>query len=204
MHATNARMQDLLEFSLMKRADVVAKQLVELAARHGMTVDELGQRWLRSGGDRVTFHRIANAVAKTEPKAENLRRIAALVGETRDLAFPETESESTRPDPVTVPTDPGIEATFALKNLREAPPDLQREVENFLKYANRRAADEATSRTAANDTDDSDLPARRRRKRINAESVGRVPSGRDDESSGLPPPRIQPRPVHDQSHRTKR
>jgi hypothetical protein len=204
MHTMNARMQDLLEFSLMKRADVVAKQLVELAARHGMTVDDLGQRWLRSGGDRVTFHRIANAVAKTEPKAENLRRIAALVGETRDLAFPEKEGEPPRSEPVTVPADPGVEATFALMNLREAPSDLQREVENYLKYANRRAADEATSRTAANDTDESDLPARRRRKRVNAESVGRVPSGRDDESSGLAPPRIPHRPVHDRSHRTKR
>jgi hypothetical protein len=169
MHDMIARMQDLLEFSVMKRADVVAKQLAELAGRHGMTVDDLGQRWLRTGGDRVTFHRIANAAAKTEPKAENLRRIASLVGETRDQAFPEAEGESPRLEAVTVPADPGIEATFALRNLREAPPDLQREVEMFLKYANRRAVEE--SRPPANDSEGPELPARRRRKRIVTRSL---------------------------------
>jgi hypothetical protein len=203
MHTMNARMQDLLDFSVMKRADVVAKQLVELAARHGMNVDDLGQRWLKAGGDRVTFHRIVNAVAKTEPKAENLRRIASLVGETRDQAFPESEGEMPRVEPVTVPADPGIEATFALKNLRQAPADLQREVENFLKYANRRAADEARP-GAANDSEESELPAKRRRKKINAEYLERNADAREDATSGPLPPRLQPRQAQDQNPRTKR
>jgi hypothetical protein len=142
-HARVARMHDLVDFPVMKRADVVREQLEALAKRHGLTVDDLKMRWVKEGGDRVTFHRIATAQAKSEPKADNLRKIAALVGETRDQAFPDQGVPPPPGEQVVAPTDPGVRPTFALKTLGEASPELQREVENFLRYANRRAADEA-------------------------------------------------------------
>lgn len=136
-------MQKLIRFPAMKRADIVARQLEELAKRHHTSVDALRDLWIKDGGDRVTFMRIAKAKAKSEPKAENLRKIAALVGETRDRAFPEDPVAQPPEDAIVVPADPDVAPSWGLKTFREVSPDLQREVEMFIRYANRRAADEA-------------------------------------------------------------
>jgi hypothetical protein len=73
------------------RKDQVAQQLQALLRRHHLAVNDLkrlGQAKKIKIND-VTVRRILKAEAETEPDISTLRRIAAVVGEDYEEAFPE-------------------------------------------------------------------------------------------------------------------
>lgn len=115
-------------FESVNRAKIVAGQFQALLDRNHLTISEFCKKYAKHGWDPVAPRRVLKGAAKTEPEPETLRRLALVVDEKKEFAFPENAS-ATPPAP-----EPPSRIQRALKSVADLPPELIDQIAEYAEF----------------------------------------------------------------------